>query len=98
LGCTGNGGPATAAPIHNPHGIGFGLDGALYISEGECNAVRKIDMHGTLLPVLGTGTGWLRGSRWRFALTAEVSNPDENLTFDARGNLYVGVPRSARRS
>lgn len=92
LGCSGNGGPATAAPIQNPHGIGFGPDGALYISEGECNAVRKIDAGGTLLPVLGTGTAGCAGLDGSSAVTAEVSGPDENLTFDARGNMYVGVP------
>lgn len=92
LGCSGNGGPATAAPIQNPHGIGFGPDGALYISEGECNAVRKIDAGGALLPVLGTGTAGCAGLDGSSAVTAEVSGPDENLTFDARGNMYVGVP------
>jgi len=89
LGCTGNGGPATAAHIQNPHGIGFGPDGALYVSEGDCNAVRKIDTHGTLLPVLGTGTAGCAGLEGGQALAAEISNPDD-LTFDDRGNLYVG--------
>jgi hypothetical protein len=87
-GCSGNGGPATAAPIQNAHGIGFGPDGALYMSEGECNAVRKIDMHGTILPVAGTGTAGCAGLNGGPALAAELSNPGD-LTFDARGNLYV---------
>jgi len=91
LGCAGNGGPATAAQMQNPHGIGFGPDGALYVSEGECNAVRKIDTHGSLRPVLGTGTPGCAGLDGGSALAAEISGPDENLTFDARGNMYVGV-------
>jgi len=88
LGCSGNGGPATAAPIQNPHSIAFGPGGALYMSEGECNAVRKIDTYGTLLPVVGTGTAGCAGFDRGNALAAEMSNPGD-LTFDARGNLYV---------
>jgi len=91
LGCTGNGGPATAAQMQNPHGIGLGPDGALYVSEGECNAVRKIETNGTILPVLGTGAAGCAGLDGGSAVAAEISNPDENLTFDDRGNLYVGV-------
>jgi NHL repeat len=88
LGCSGNGGPATAASIENPHGIGFGPDGSMYISEGVCNAVRKIDTHGTILPVFGTGTAGCTGLDGGSALAAALSNPGD-LTFDARGNLYV---------
>jgi sugar lactone lactonase YvrE len=88
LGCSGNGGSATAAPIQNPHGIGFGPDGSLYMSEGECNAVRKIDTHGTILPAVGTGTAGCAGLDGGSALLAELSAPGD-LTFDAQGNLYV---------
>jgi secreted PhoX family phosphatase len=88
LACSGNGGPAMAAAIQNPHGIGFGLDGSLYVSEGDCNAVRKIDTHGGILPVLGTGTAGCAGLNGGAATAAELSNPGD-LTFDARGNLYV---------
>jgi streptogramin lyase len=88
VGCSGNGGPATAATVANPHGIGLGPDGSLYVSEGDCNAVRKIDTHGTILPVMGTGTDGCVGLDGGTALNAELSNPDD-VTFDARGTLYV---------
>ena len=91
LGCSGNGGPATAAAMQNPHGFGFGPDGSLYVSEGDCNVVRKIDTRGTLLPVLGTGAAGCAGLDGGAALAAELANPGD-LTFDARGNLYVDGP------
>ena len=56
VGCSGNGGPATAATVANPHGIGLGPDGTLFVTEGDCNVVRKIDAHGTISPWWATGT------------------------------------------
>jgi streptogramin lyase len=88
VGCSGNGGPATAALVANPHGIALGPDGSLYVTEGDCNVVRKIDTHGTILPVMGTGTDGCVGLDGGAALNAELSNPDD-VTFDSRGNLYV---------
>jgi sugar lactone lactonase YvrE len=91
FGCSGNGGPATAGMMANPHGMAFGPDGSLYVSEGACNAVRKITPDGTLLPVLGTGVGGCSGLDGGPALSAQVNNPGD-ITFDRRGNLYVGDP------
>jgi sugar lactone lactonase YvrE len=88
LGCGGNGGPATSAQMQNPHGMGFGPDGSLYVSEGECNAVRKITPNGTLLPVLGTGTAGCSGFDGGAAVSAQLDGPGD-VTFDPRGNLYV---------
>ena len=50
LGCTGDGGPATAAPIQNPNSLDLGWDGTLYFSEAECNIVRAIRPDGTHRP------------------------------------------------
>src|SRR5262245_17900446 len=90
LGCGGNGGPATAAQMQNPHGMGFGPDGSLYVSEGECFAVRKITPNGTILPVLGTGVEGCGGLNGGVAVSARIGQPGD-LTFDARGAMYVDV-------
>ena len=91
LGCGGNGGLATAAQMQNPHGMGIGADGSLYVSEGDCNAVRKITSNGTILPVLGTGEAGCSGFNGGSAVSAQVTNPGD-ITLDAQGNLYVGDP------
>jgi len=89
VGCAGTGGPATAAQMANPHGMGFGPDGSLYVSEGDCNMVRKITPNGKLLPVLGTGEAACGGlSDGSLGVAARIIQPGD-LTFDARGNLYV---------
>jgi sugar lactone lactonase YvrE len=91
VGCSGNGGAATSAMMANPHGIALGPDGSLYVSEGDCNAVRKITPNGTLLPVLGTGVAGCSGFDGGPAVSAQVTNPGD-ITFDTQGNLYVGDP------
>jgi sugar lactone lactonase YvrE len=91
VGCSGNGGPATAGMMANPHGMGFAPDGSLYVSEGDCNVVRKITPNGTLLPVLGTGTAGCSGLGGGPGTSAQVTNPGD-ITLDAQGNLYVGDP------
>ena len=90
LGCSGNGGPATAAQMRNAQALGFGPDGSLYVGEGECNAVKKIAPDGTLLPVLGTGQAGCSGLDGGPALSAQVSAPG-GFTFDAEGAMYVDV-------
>jgi sugar lactone lactonase YvrE len=88
LGCSGDGGAATAAPIQNPNDIGFGPDGSLYIAEGECHVVRRIDAQGIIRPVVGTGGVGCSGFGGGAALSALLSDPG-SLTFDPKGNLYV---------
>src|SRR5262245_57744647 len=88
LGCTGNGGPATAAPVQNPNVLAFGPDGSLYMSEGECNAVRKIDPDGTILPAVGSGEFGCSGFNGGLAVSAQMMFAGD-ITFDSRGDLYV---------
>ena len=88
LGCGGNGGLATAAQMQNAASLAVGPDGSLYVTEGECNAVRKITPNGTILPVLGTGVAGCSGFDGGPAVSAQVDGPAD-ITFDARDNLYV---------
>lgn len=41
-GFAGDGGPATAATLANPHGIGFGPDRTMYIGDSDNHRIRKV--------------------------------------------------------
>src|SRR5262245_42472812 len=88
LGWGGNGGLATAAQMQNAASLAVGPDESLYVTEGECNAVRKITPDGTILPVLGTGVAGCSGFDGGPGVSAQLDGPAD-ITFDKRGNLYV---------
>jgi sugar lactone lactonase YvrE len=55
-GFSGDGGPATAATLHQPEGIAIDKDGNLYISDTHNNRVRRVDARtGTITTVAGKG-------------------------------------------
>lgn len=47
-GMSGDGGPATEAPLRTPRGIGFDEEGRLYIVEGYTDGVRRVERDGTI--------------------------------------------------
>ena len=54
-GFTGDGGPATAANLSFPAGLGFDSAGNLYIADSFNNRIRKVAVGGTISTIAGTG-------------------------------------------
>lgn len=53
---SGDGGPARRAGLHTPYGLALDQQGNIYVSEFEGCRVRRIDRHGVIMTVAGSGT------------------------------------------
>lgn len=91
---SGDGGPATAAGIHSPHGIAFDTAGNLYISEYWGDRIRMISPSGVITTVAGTGVRAFSGDLG-MATAAEMNQP-VGLTIDNAGNIYFADQNNQR--
>ena len=86
-GYSGDGGPATAAPMNVPIGIvADGGVGNIYFSDAVNHAVRKISASGIISTVAGNGTAGYSGDGG--PATAALLNNPTGITTDGFGNLY----------
>jgi sugar lactone lactonase YvrE len=83
---SGDGGPATAARLGNPHGVAVDSSGSVYIGDSGNNRVRKVTAGGIITTIAGTGDGRYSGDGGP-AVSAEVYAPT-SLALDASGDLY----------
>ncbi|HET7467063.1 MAG TPA: hypothetical protein VFL29_10370 [Candidatus Dormibacteraeota bacterium] len=61
-GFSGDGGPASRAQINDPGGIAFDAAGNLYFADSNNHRIRRIDAHGVITTVAGTGVrGYVDG-------------------------------------
>jgi len=83
-----NGGPATAAQVNLPTGVGVDAAGNVYIADTGNQAVRMVPASGIISTVLGTlgtsGNGTLPGA----ATTTALNNPSV-VAVSPSGNLIV---------
>lgn len=86
-GFSGDGGPAQSAKLSGPYGLALDTKGNLYVSETIGNRVRKIDPHGTIQTVVGTGLPGSRGDTGP-ATRAQLKTPF-GIAIDTHGNLYI---------
>jgi len=90
----GDGGPATEAKFCGPNDVAFDTAGNTYISDGRiyCTGpggytVRKVDTHGTITTVAGTGEAGFSGDGGP-ATKAKLDVPIA-VAVDREGNLYI---------
>jgi len=83
----GDGGPASAANFSYPLGIIGDAAGNLYIADDGNSCVRKIDPHGNISTVAGTGRWGYSGDNGP-AVSAKL-NGACSVVLDRWGNLYI---------
>lgn len=85
-GFSGDGGPATAAAMRNPHGVAVDGAGNLYIADMNNNRVRKVGQSGTITTVAGNGN-CCNGGDGGPATSANLG--PQGIALDGAGNLYI---------
>jgi sugar lactone lactonase YvrE len=91
IGFSGDGGPATAAPLNWPRGLAVDAAGNLYIADHYNHRIRKVSPDGIITTVAGSGRdspseGVSTGDGGR-ATEARLNGPF-GLALDRSGNLY----------
>ena len=88
-GYAGDGGPARAAQLAQPHELRFDSKGALYIADRDNHVIRRVDMDTGLISVFAgiPGSRGFTGDGGT-ATGAEFNQP-HGIAFDAADNLYV---------
>lgn len=92
-GDAGTGGPATKAYLFGPGGLAFDRSGNLYVVDTWGQRVRRIDRHGVITTLAGTGPadpalGTFAGDGG-LATHARLNNP-VGIAIDGQGLIYVG--------
>lgn len=80
-----DGGPASGAALVRPLALATGLNGELYIAEG--NRIREVKPDGRITTLAGTGDPGATGDGGP-ARMAELNTP-QGLAVDSSGNLYI---------
>ena len=83
----GDGGPAIGARLMEPWGVAFDSSGNLFIADRDNDRVRKVDAHGVITTVAGSGKHGFAADGGP-AVKASLCGP-QGLTFDSQGNLLI---------
>ena len=87
-GYMGDGGPATAAELHDVFDIKLDAAGNLFICDNTNNVVRKVNTSGIITTFAGTGIAGYSGDGGP-ATSAQLNGPG-CLAIDNSGNVYIG--------
>ncbi len=86
----GDGGPATAARLNQPHSLAFDSDGDLYICDILNHRIRKIDMKtGTIST--WSGTGEAKTAPDGSPISGSSLNGPRAMAFDRDGKCYLAL-------
>jgi trimeric autotransporter adhesin len=83
----GDGGPLADAQFTNPQAVVFDGAGNMYLSDSGTHRIRKVDTHGIITTVAGTGTAGYGGDGG--PATSALLNTPLGIAMDAAGNLYI---------
>ncbi len=86
FGCTGDGGPATAAALQDPNGVVLAPDGSFFVDDNECNTVRRFRIGGSIQPFAGTGVDGCSGYG---GPASRMQMNGVSLRFGPSGDLYM---------
>jgi streptogramin lyase len=89
-GYSGDGGPASAAQLKQPHSIQFGPDGSLYICDIGNHTIRKVDMKTAVITTFA-GTGIAGPTPDGSPIAGTPLKGPRSLDFDAEGNLWLAT-------
>jgi len=87
LGYGGDGGPATASLINNPHGIAIDNGGNIYIADYGNTRVRKVTTDGIIHTIAGNGYVGYSGDGG--PATAAEMDLVNDVAVDNHGNLFI---------
>ena len=88
-GCSGDGGPATAASLSLPTGVTVDAAGNLYIADYQASVIRKIAMPGGIINTIA-GKCFQGGEFGDGALaTSAILNQPSGVAVDSAGNVYI---------
>ncbi len=91
----GDGGPATAALLDSPVGVGVDAAGNIYIGDTHNNRVRMVlASSGNIVTIAGTGVAEFSGDGG--AATAALLNLPTAVTVDSNGNVYIADTNNNR--
>ena len=89
-GYSGDGGAAASARLRNVFGIALDASGDLFIGDHGSGSVRKVDVHGVITTVAGTGS-WGNGSDGGAATQTALPGAF-GVAVDPGGSIYVVEP------
>jgi RHS repeat-associated protein len=91
---SGDGGPASAASVSDPHGIAVGADGSLYIADSANHRIRRVDADRIITTVAGNGPAGYSGDGG-LATAAQLNYPID-IALGPDGSLYIADSGNSR--